>query len=43
MLPLYEHVNQVFVVLSFGKKPLKNGMPNQGQWRKKLKKRDRLK
>jgi hypothetical protein len=43
MPPLHEHVNQVFGDLDFGKKHLKNVMPNQGQWRKKLNKRDRLK
>jgi hypothetical protein len=43
MPPLHEHVNQVFGDLAFGKKPLKKAMPNRGQWRKKLKKRDRLK
>ena len=43
MPPLYELGNQVFGDLDFGKKHLKNVMPNQGQWRKKLNKRDRLK
>ena len=43
MPPLYGHVNQAFGGLAFGKKNFKYVSPNEGQWRKKPKRRGRLK